>query len=268
MNLQHLLPYQLAAALKTGRPLLVPSGCIEYHGPHLPLGVDTLIVDELCRRVAARVDAVVAPPFWYGPTGYAVTGPDQGTVDVSTERFGRHVKDVISSFWDIGFKWIIVCQHHQQLDGPEALAIRQAAAEVTFEKTHAERGNAWWGKAPLPLDDNVFERIQVWPSVLPAAAERAGVVMADHAGFYETALMLAVRPESVEREQLPLARMVPTGMTTPWYTNTAGSKAHKATREIGVQMFDAMIDAWVEKLLALTQPRRPTPNDVTVTGLF
>jgi creatinine amidohydrolase/Fe(II)-dependent formamide hydrolase-like protein len=92
--------------------------------------------------------------------------------------------------------------------------------------------------------------------------------MADHAGFYETALMLAVRPESVERDQLPLARMVPTRMATPWYTNTADSKAHKATREAGVQMFDAMVDAWVEKLTAMTQPKRPTPKDVTVTGLF
>ena len=104
--------------------------------------------------------------------------------------------------------------------------------------------------------------------MLPAAAERAGIVMADHTGFYETALMLAVRPESVERDQLPLARMVPTSMATPWYTNTADSKAHKATREAGVQMFDAMVDAWVEKLTAMTQPRRPTPKDVTVTGLF
>ena len=33
-------------------------------------------------------------------------------------------------------------------------------------------------------------------------------------------------------------------------------------------MFDAMVDAWVEKLTALTQPKRPTPKDVTVTGLF
>ena len=138
MNLQHALPHQLKTALDAGWPLLVPSGCIEYHGPHLPLGVDTLIVDELCQRVAGRVKAVVAPPFWYGPTGYTVTGPEGGTVDVSTVRFGRHVKDVLASFWDIGFKWIIVCQHHQQLDGPEALAIRQAAAEVTFEKTHAD----------------------------------------------------------------------------------------------------------------------------------
>lgn len=260
MKLCETLPHQLKIALDASWPLLVPSGCVEYHGPHLPLGVDTLIVEALCQRVAERVDAIVAPPFWYGPTGYAVTGPEGGTVDVSTERFGRHVKDVLASFWDIGFRWIIVCQHHQQLDGPEALAIRQAAAEVTFGRTHAERGHAWWGKASLPPDDNVFERIQVWPSVLPEAAQRAGVVMADHAGFYETALMLAVRPELVELDRL--------GMDAPWYTHTADSKAHKATREAGVRMFSAMVDAWAEKLSALTQPRRPTPSDVTVTGLF
>lgn len=260
MNLQHLLPHQLKTALDAGLPLLVPSGCIEYHGPHLPFGVDTLIVEELCQRVAGRVNAVVAPPFWYGPTGYAVSGPEGGTVDVSTERFGRHVKDVLASFWEIGFKWIIVCQHHQQLDGPEALAIRQAAAEVTFEKTHAERGHAWWGKAPLPFGDNVFERIQVWPSVLPAAAERVGVVMADHAGFYETALILGIRPDLVD-----LARL---GMDAPWFTNTSESKARKATQEAGMLMFDAMVDAWFEKLSVILRPKRPAPKDVTISGLF
>lgn len=258
MNLQHLLPHQLKTALDAGWPLLVPSGCIEYHGPHMALGLDTIVVDELCQRVAQRVNAVVAPPFWYGPTGYAVTGPEQGTVDVSTERFGRHVKDVLASFWEIGFRWIIVCQHHQQLDGPEALAIRQAAAEVTFEKTHAERGHAWWGKAPLPTDDNVFERIQVWPSVLSPADKT--VVMADHAGYYETALLMAARPELVDLGRL--------GMDAPWYTNTNDSKARQATREAGERMWQAMVDAWVEKLTALTRPKRLTPNEVTVTGLF
>ncbi len=258
MHLQHLLPHQLKQAIDEGWPLLVPAGCVEFHGPHLPLGVDTLIVEELCRRVAARTKAVVAPPFWYGPTGYAVTGPDQGTVDVSTERFGRHAKDVLSSFWDIGFKWIVVCIHHQQLDGPEALALRQAAAEVTFEKTLAERGNAWWGRSPLPITDNVFERMQAWPSVLPPADKT--VTLADHAGFYETALILGAWPELVQLDRL--------GIDAPWYTATESSKARRATQEAGERMWTAMVDAWVEKLAALTRSRRPTPSDVTISGLF
>jgi creatinine amidohydrolase len=258
MRLQHLLPHQLKTAIDGGWPLLVPTGCIEYHGPHMALGLDTLVVEELLTRVADRTKCIVAPPFWYGPTGYAVTGASEGTVDVSTERFGRHVKDVLSSFWDVGFKWIIVGVHHQQMEGPESLAIRQAAAEITFEKTHAERGDAWWGKAPLPSSDHVFERIQVWPSVLPAAAEK-GVVMADHAGLYETSLLLAAHPELVEMDQL--------GMSAPWYCTMPDSRAREASIEEGERMWNAMVDAWVAKL-RLLRPKRPTPNDMTVRGIF
>jgi creatinine amidohydrolase len=225
----------------------------------MALGLDTIIVEELLARVAERTNCVVAPPFWYGPTGYAVTGPDQGTVDVSTERFGRHVKDVLSSFWAMGFKWIIVGVHHQQMEGPESLAIRQAAVEVTFERTHAERGDAWWGRAPLPPTDQVFERIQVWPSVLPMAADE-GVVMADHAGLYETSLLMAARPDLVDMERL--------GMDAPWYCTTAASRARRASAEAGERMWRAMVDAWLAKLSGMTSPKCPTPDQVTVKGIF
>ena len=259
MRLQNILPNQFQKAIDQGWPLLVPAGVIEYHGPHMALGLDTLVVDELLERVSAQIDSIVAPPFWYGPTGYAVTGPDQGTLDVSTERFGRHVKDVLNSFWSMGFKWIIICIHHQGLEGPEALAIRQAAAEVIFERSHLERGDAWWGKAPLDPKDKVFERIQVWPSVLPAAAAN-GVVMADHAGYYETSLLMAARPELVKLELL--------GSDAPWFCNAPNSQATKASSEAGNQMWQAMVDAWEADLSRLTRQAKPSPSDVTMQGLF
>jgi creatinine amidohydrolase/Fe(II)-dependent formamide hydrolase-like protein len=161
---------------------------------------------------------------------------------VSTERFGRHVKDVLSSFWDVGFQWIIVGVHHQGLDGPESLAIRQAAAEVIFEKSHAERGDAWWGKVPLVEDDRVFERIQVWPSVLHQAAEQ-GVVMADHAGFYETSLLITTHPELVDLDRI--------GPDAPWYVISKTSDAREANVAAGQEMWAAMVDAWVNKLSEL-----------------
>ena len=259
MRLQHVLPHQLKKAIKEGWPLLVPAGCIEYHGPHLALGLDTLIVEELIERVSEKVNCIVAPPFWYGPTGSAVTGPDLGTLDVSVERFGRHAKDVLSSFWSMGFKWIIVCIHHQGLDGPEALALRQAAAEVTFEKSHQERGDGWWGKAPLAPDDKVFYRIQVWPSVLPAAAAK-GVVLSDHAGYYETSLLMAVHPELVQQDLI--------GNNSPWYCTSPDSNALNASMDAGKEMWQAMISAWIEGISRLTRPTRPTPQDVTIQGLF
>jgi creatinine amidohydrolase len=243
MRLQFALPHQFRRAIEEKWPLLVPTGCIEYHGPHQALGLDTLLVEELLVQVAHRMNCLVAPPFWYGPASYAVSGPEQGSINVSTERFGRHVKDVLSSFWDAGFHWIIVGVHHQGMDGPESLAVRQAAAELIFEKTHASRGHGWWGNAPLAADDHLFERIQVWPSVLTQAQEQ-GVVMADHAGFYETSLLMAAHPELVELDRL--------GADAPWYCNTPDSKASEATMEAGRTMWAAMIEAWVDKLSGLS----------------
>ncbi len=242
MRLQNVLPHQLEQAVDERWPMLVPTGCIEYHGPHQALGLDTLLVEELLVRVARKVNCIVSPPFWYGPASYAVSGPEKGSIDVSTERFGRHVKDVLSSFWDVGFQWIIVGVHHQGLDGPESLAIRQAAAEVIFEKSYAERGAGWWGKSQPSEEDRIFERIQVWPSVLPKAAEQ-GVVMADHAGFYETSLLMAARPELVELDRL--------GTNAPWYTKTPDSMASKANVEAGEKMWTLMVDAWVDELTKL-----------------
>jgi creatinine amidohydrolase/Fe(II)-dependent formamide hydrolase-like protein len=95
--------------------------------------------------------------------------------------------------------------------------------------------------------------------VLPAAAEQ-GVVMADHAGYHETSLLLAARPGLVEMERL--------GMDAPWYCTQSDSRARQASIEAGDRMWQAMVDAWVEEIAALTRPSRPTPDEMTVTGIF
>jgi creatinine amidohydrolase/Fe(II)-dependent formamide hydrolase-like protein len=141
VNLQDALPQQLKKAIDEKWPLLVPAGCVEYHGPHLPLGVDTFIVQDLMRRVAQRVGCLVAPPLWYGPTGYAVSGPQQGTVDVSTERFGRHAM-TSSQFLEHRLHWIIVGIHHQVW---MARPWRQGGGQITL-RIPCSLGDAWWGK--------------------------------------------------------------------------------------------------------------------------
>ena len=55
MELAKALSHQFAAAIEQKWPLLVPTGCVEVHGPHMPLGSDTLIVQTLLQRVAAQV---------------------------------------------------------------------------------------------------------------------------------------------------------------------------------------------------------------------
>jgi creatinine amidohydrolase len=60
--------------LRPRRPVaLWPLGALEPHGPHAPLGTDTLISVGMCERAAARLadpPAVVLPPLPFGVTRY------------------------------------------------------------------------------------------------------------------------------------------------------------------------------------------------------
>ena len=50
-----------------GRPwLIVPVGTTEQHGPHLPLGVDTIVVERLADDLSARFGIPRAPALEYG----------------------------------------------------------------------------------------------------------------------------------------------------------------------------------------------------------
>ena len=91
MYLKHIRPYQLKEAVAGAYPLLVPAGCIETHGPHMAIGHDTIIVEEICARIAEKINVVIAPSFDYGPTGYALGGPADGTIDPDYAAFGGHV---------------------------------------------------------------------------------------------------------------------------------------------------------------------------------
>ena len=56
---------ELTTRAVTGDLLVIPLGATEQHGPHLPLGTDTIIATAL----ASSLDAVVAPALPYGSSG-------------------------------------------------------------------------------------------------------------------------------------------------------------------------------------------------------
>jgi creatinine amidohydrolase len=241
MRLENALPGQLRKAIEEGRPVLLPAGCVEFHGPHLPLGCDAIIVEELAQAVAARTGAVAAPPLWYGPTGYAVTGPEHGTMDGSVARFGDHAQDVLLALWRLGFRRIIVLLHHQGLDGPEGLALRRAAAEIAIEQGVQQGGEGWWGRPDFRALEHVFGRIVVLASVQPEAAE---LVRGDHAGATETSLMLHLRPESCDLSLLDPDE----------YHFLA--TAPQGSAERGRLMFEAMAETLVKATTQLCHPER------------
>ena len=100
--------------LKANHTVIVPVGSTEQHGPHLALTADVLIPQEVARRVAPKVGAVVAPPL-----SYALSYPHVGFKRVvflnghydntyaiayacanAAERLPRDVKAFPINYWD------------------------------------------------------------------------------------------------------------------------------------------------------------------------
>jgi creatinine amidohydrolase/Fe(II)-dependent formamide hydrolase-like protein len=227
---------QVRRAVEDNLPLVVPAGTIEYHGEHLGVGCDTLVVVRALERLEAEMPMVLAPPFYYGTASFAVAGPEMGTVDVDNDRLSAHVKDVLRGFLEIGFRKIIVVIHHQYEGGteqPMTLAFKKPTAELVHEFLEAKHGRGWWGDEKyatfydeLDSSECPWNWLKVIPLMHPDVQARTGY---DHAGEHETSLLWALCPEAVDMD----AR----SQNTAWYTRSA----EKASLEYGRQMIDLIL---------------------------
>jgi creatinine amidohydrolase len=66
LRLKELAPPEVAAILKRDARLLIPVGTCEQHGPHLPMGADTIIVEALADDLSADLQLLRAPTVEYG----------------------------------------------------------------------------------------------------------------------------------------------------------------------------------------------------------
>jgi len=156
---------------------LWPVGAVEPHGPHAPLGTDTLISVGMCERAAARLDhAVVLPPFPFGVTRYGAAFP--GAIGISEATLRAVVIDVATALDRQGFRRLVIVNNHFE---PEQVATLGAAAEEAgalyldlVRRRNAER-----------LTDE-FRRGSC------------------HAGRYETSLVLADAPDLIDRQATEL----------------------------------------------------------------
>lgn len=141
----------------------IPVGSCEQHGPHLPLGTDTLIAEELARSLAQRVDGVlVGPAITVTASGEHADFP--GTLSIGTAAMTQVIVELgRSADWARGL--VLVNGH-----GGNREAVDAAAAVLRAE---GRRVLSWWPRVP------------------------GGDA---HAGETETAIVLAVHPELVRRE--------------------------------------------------------------------
>ena len=66
LELKRLTPGAVQQHLERDPRLIVPVGTTEQHGPHLPLGCDTLIVEHLADDLSRAMQVLRAPTIEYG----------------------------------------------------------------------------------------------------------------------------------------------------------------------------------------------------------
>lgn len=89
---------------------IVPVGSIEIHGPHLPVGCDTLIVKRLVELVAEREPVVTAPAMTYTMAPVARLHP--GGISLPPELLVEHLTAVCDELARNGFTKIVLVHAH------------------------------------------------------------------------------------------------------------------------------------------------------------
>ncbi len=170
---------RVKALAQGGAVALLPVGSTEAHGPHLPLSVDVIIAEEVCRRAALRLkpDVVQFPSVTYALTDFAA--PFAGTVTLSAETARLMLEGIIGGIASAGFSTIALVNHH--LEPAHFRVVHQAAKLAVSSK--------------VVVPDH--RRAPTGPA-LGHEFMHGG----SHAGNYETSLMLAAAPHLVDVEAM------------------------------------------------------------------
>ncbi len=162
---------------------LLPVGATEQHGPHLPTGTDTLVARGLCEATSAVTGAPVLPAVALGCSyGHGTDLP--GTLSLPPERLSDLVVDVVRWAAASGVRRVLAVNGHFG---------NQAALSVAGDHLRHDHPDLRFG-------------VLNWWTLTPAITAQTLADGEDvHANRAETALMMALAPEHVRLDQLPLA---------------------------------------------------------------
>lgn len=112
IRLEHMTSPEIGVEMTAGsRSVVLACGAVEQHGPHLPLGVDSLHADRLALLVAERLEhTLVAPTLRIGCSPHHLAFP--GTLSLSADTFRELYLDCCASLASHGFNRILVFSGH------------------------------------------------------------------------------------------------------------------------------------------------------------
>jgi creatinine amidohydrolase len=141
---EEVIGYQIDEVVSKHPLALLPLGSLEYHGPHNPLGTDSLIISGIAENVAARTNALLLPTIMFTLCP-SHTAHFRGTISVRPEVMTMYFADILRNVLQLGFKRVFVLNGHDGNIGPA----RGAISEVAHESPNAAiLFTNWWEFLP------------------------------------------------------------------------------------------------------------------------
>lgn len=169
---------EVREGLKETKTVIVPVGCMEQHGYHLPLSVDIHNATELTAMASELCGCFVAPTLNYSFSG----GTLPGTINVSPQVYSAFLMDIFQSLIEQGFRNIIVFLGH---GGTENNKATWDAAE-NFQRLRPSLEGVTIAVAGFEMS----------PTTMEAFSEGDY-----HAAKFETSLMMYWKPELIKMDR-------------------------------------------------------------------
>ena len=239
---ERLLPHQIVQARNAHPLAYLPIGTVEWHGLHNPLGLDTLKAHALCVNAARQGGGLVMPPLWWGEhreIQLMEANPTSSSgiadlMDLPPENFasgymgGKSVEEQAHFYNDLlfhiyhqlaslGFKAIFVLCGHYPL---------QIYADYTASIFMRESPVRVFGATEAHL-------------VSDLAGELGGNV-GDHAGRWETSVLMALHADLVDLDRLP-----PDSKEA--LVGIGGEDPRQASEEFGQRAVEAIVERMVSQ---------------------
>ncbi len=156
------------------REIILPVGSTEQHGRHLPLGTDSIIADRVCRELARRKGTALCPVLPFGFSKEHAGFP--GTIDLGAEAFMAVVRGIVTSL-ERTYERVYVVNFH----GGNSSALETVTKDMSSPKVRLIH----------------FWRVAKDQMLRMTDQKDLGM---EHAGEFETSIMLAAFPELVDHE--------------------------------------------------------------------
>jgi creatinine amidohydrolase len=164
--LEELTTPDLEAYFRAGGDLaLLPVGSVEMHGPHQPIGTDTLVARATALIMARDGDGVVLPDVSY--TWAGATDGFAGTISIEPELAMRVVEAVLVKAAATGFKRLVVTNIHAPGNSMYHLAVRRVFEKHRIPAMYLNMGGAMSDEA---RDLFPGEARQAWEASMVLAA--------------------------------------------------------------------------------------------------